>query len=63
MSFDSSSSVNEPACLVFTTVDDDYIEDTEEFVFLPTTENALDVFSQSSSNFTLLTFDDDGIAT
>ncbi len=62
MSFPSSSAVMSEACLIFTPVNDDYIEDTEQFIFLPAADNELDVFPEGTSDrFSLRIFDDDGI--
>ncbi len=61
ISFNSSSVVGSEACLTFTPNNDQNIEDTEQFVFVPTTDNSLDVFSEPSDTFSLMILDDDGM--
>ena len=62
ISFDSSSVASTQACLIFDPVDDDYIEDSEQFVFQARADDQLDQFGASSSGpFSLTIFDDDGI--
>ena len=59
--FNSSSEVNDTRCFVFSPVQDNVVEDAEQFNFQAVASNELDIFTEGYNAFALTIYDDDGI--